>query len=151
MTWYSFDQKQCMLFILSVGQSTNHDYEALYQSYLMLDKEAVSQNKESLSFLLVEGSFSRADASWRRHFAELRLLQKAKRRLSVLVTDSTILRGIITVLNWVQPKPENEELFIVTTFEERVRWVESKRGPSRPSLERLYQEALIQRQQAKSE
>jgi hypothetical protein len=118
----------------------------MYNAYLMIDQEAVSRNQESLYFLFVQGnSIPRPNASWRRRFAELRLQMKAKRRLNVLVTTSAILRGVMTVINWIQPPVHQEEQAIVATLEEGIRWVELKRGPSRALLERLYQEAQEKR------
>ena len=145
MAWYSFDREHCTLLVLSDGPSTTDDYEQLCQWYLVLDQAAVEQNKESLSFMIVEGPAPRADASWRKRFAELRLILKAKRRLGVLVTESTILRGVMTVINWIQPKPDNEEQGTFASVDEGIRWVESKGGPSRQSIERLYQEARQQK------
>lgn len=147
MAWYGVDKEQCALFCLASGSvSSDKDYEIMYNAYLMIDQEAVARNKESLYFLFVEGgSIPRPNPSWRRRFAELRLLMKAKRRLNVLVTTSAILRGVMTVINWVQPPAPQEEQAIVSTLEEGIRWVETMRGPSRALIERLYQEAREKR------
>jgi hypothetical protein len=150
MPYYAFDREQCILLVLTQGKSTPNNYEQLYQSYLILDQEAVSRNQESLSILLLEpGAPSpRPDASWRKRFAEIRLHVKAKRRLTVLVTDSMIIRGVMTVINWIQPKPDNEEHLTVTTLDEAIPWIEARRGPSRQLIEDLLQKARLLKKEA---
>jgi hypothetical protein len=146
MQVYRYDKDAGVLFMLAPdGGSTDAELARLYDAFLTLDADAAARGGVSLSFLVVTNPrLERPNASWRRQFAELRLKQRARRRVSVLVTGSAVLRGVMTVLNWLQPPPPAEEMGIFGNFEEGIRFAEARRGPCWALLYRFLDEACVE-------
>jgi uncharacterized protein YjiS (DUF1127 family) len=130
-----------MVYIATDSDATDQQYQELLDLFYAVDAEAAARGGESLTFTVVTANqIERPNATWRRRFADLRTDLRARRRLSVLISDSIILRGAIKVMNWLQPPPPEEQMGIFATFEEGVCWVEEMRGPSRALLYRLLDE-----------
>jgi hypothetical protein len=143
MQVYRYERDAGVLFMLAPdGGSSDAELGRLYDAFVALDADAAARGGVSLSFLVVSNPrLERPNASWRRRFAELRPKLRAPRRISVLVTGSAVLRGVMTVLNWLQPPPPAEEMGIFGGFEAGVRFAEARRGPCWTLLYRFLDEA----------
>jgi hypothetical protein len=94
--------------------------------------------------VLLNPRLERPNANWRRKYAELRPLLRARRRLGVVITPAVIIRGALRVMNWLQPPPPAESLAVFSTFREGARWVEAQGCPQRPLLEKFLEEACAE-------
>jgi hypothetical protein len=146
MNAYRYSKSAGVLLWLSTSDaSVDSEHERYYQALLTLDADAVELGHESLSFTVMLNSRpKRPNANWRRKYAELRTLLKARRRLGVIVNPSAILRGAITVMNWLQPPPPEEVLEIFGTCAAGVRWVEAQGRPVRSLLYKFLDEVCAE-------
>lgn len=90
--------------------------------------------------LVIDADVPIPNATWRRHFAKART-KSFFPFLFVTVTPSHLLRGVLTMINWVSPPAETSATSAAETFEEAVAWLEQKTGKKVPSAKRLYEEA----------
>lgn len=90
--------------------------------------------------LIIDADVPIPNATWRRHFAKSRT-KSFFPFLFVTVTPSQLLRGVLTMINWVSPPAEISATSAAETFEEAVAWMEQKTGKKLPNAKRLYEEA----------
>jgi hypothetical protein len=135
-----------MLYLTTSEKAEDAELEAIYNAYLRLDADALARGAAMTASVVVVASTptERPNANWRRKLAELRLHLRTPRRLSVVITRSAILRGIMTLINWVQRPPPHEIMEFCATFEEGVRWMERQSGPKPEVLSRLLDEACAE-------
>jgi hypothetical protein len=91
--------------------------------------------KRPAVLLLISSGWSRPDAKRRAQLAEASAVAGYDPYLAI-VTSNTIVRGVLTVLNWLQEKPRYEVTVLPDT-DQGLAWLEKKRGESLPSLRRL--------------
>lgn len=60
----------------------------------------------------------------------------------MLVSDSPVIRGVMTVITWLAPK-RFEDHAALATWEEAIEWIEARRGPRRLVLNVLLREARV--------
>jgi hypothetical protein len=58
-----------------------------------------------------------------------------------LVTESVLIRGLVTSLNWIIPRPECIALSVHPAFDAAARWAEEQRGEPLPLLHELFRQA----------
>ncbi|HLM72781.1 MAG TPA: hypothetical protein VK459_08815 [Polyangiaceae bacterium] len=90
--------------------------------------------------LLIDAEVPIPNATWRRQFAKSRT-KSFFPFLFVTVTPSHLLRGVLTMINWVSPPAESSATTAVETFEEAVAWIEQKTGKPLTNARRIYEEA----------
>jgi hypothetical protein len=90
--------------------------------------------------LIIDAEVPIPNATWRRHFAKSRT-KSFFPFLFVTVTPSHLLRGVLTMINWVSPPAESSATSAAETFEEAVAWMEQKSGRKLPNAKKLYDEA----------
>jgi hypothetical protein len=57
------------------------------------------------------------------------------------VTDSAIMRGVLTAMSWISPEPARITSVTHATFEESAAWVEREQGTSTTLLRTLLDRA----------
>jgi hypothetical protein len=146
MDVYRYSKSAGVLLCLSTSDcADDREHERYYQALLTLDADAVALGNETLSVsVMLNPRPQRPNATWRRKYAELRTLLKARRRLGVIITPSPIIRGAIAVMNWLFAPPPEEVLEIFGTFAAGARWVEACGRPLRPLLDRFLDEACAE-------
>lgn len=74
---------------------------------------------------------------WRKRIAEATKCV-GEGMLFALVSESTLVRGVLTAMNWIRRPLYEFSTF--STFEEAVKWVEQMRGRPAPMLPVLLEE-----------
>jgi hypothetical protein len=117
----------------------DEDYAVLLDS--IARNESASRPGEPFKFILViEPDIPMPNATWRRKFAKSRD-KNIYPFLFVTVTPSHLLRGVLTMINWVNPPSMGSATSATATFEEGVEWIEAKINKKLPIAKRLLEEA----------
>lgn len=96
---------------------------------------------EPFKFILViDAEVPIPNATWRRHFAKSRT-KSIFPFLFVTVTPSQLLRGVLTMINWVSPPAGSSATSATETFEQAVAWLEEKSGKKLPQARKLFEDA----------
>ena len=99
----------------------DEDYAILLDS---IDRNRHGKPGDPFKFVLViDSELPIPNATWRRHFAKSRT-KSLFPFLFVTVTPSHLLRGVMTMINWVSPPVGGSATTAVATFEEAVAWLE---------------------------
>ena len=141
---YAFEKSVSMMVgILSPRPYWNEDEDYA----ILLDSIARNQNSgrpgDPFKFVLViDADLPMPNATWRRKFAKSRT-KSFFPFLFVTVTPSHLLRGVMTMINWVTPPPGGSATNSVATFDEAVAWLEEKSGRKLPLARKLFEEAKL--------
>lgn len=89
--------------------------------------------------LVIDPDVPMPNAKWRKQFAKTR--EKTYFPfLFVTVTPAPLLRGVLTMVNWVSPPPVGSGTNAVETFDEGVQWLEEKTGRKLSTARKLLEE-----------
>lgn len=116
------------------GDSDIDEYVACVQKL-----DAAAANREGAALVMVlEAGYPLPSAKSRQRGVAARKDMKSRPVVAV-VTANPLLRAAIVAARWISPPPFEQG--IVTTFDDAVTFIESKRGPTLRVLNRLYGEA----------
>lgn len=139
MFTYAFDDKICIAIFLFTGPDNDDaDFVRYLAAVDELDARAMGR-PEAAVVTVVERGNPPPNAKWRKKIGERSRLLKSK-PIAVLVSESPVIRGVMTVLNWIAPQ-RFEESVVTSTFDEAIDWIEARRGPRRSVLNLLLREA----------
>jgi hypothetical protein len=130
-----------MLASMAGGQTTA-EHERVYAAIAALDRSGRGRNAPIGFVYLVARDNPAPDAYWRRRFAEQRKTFGSPRVYLSIVSQSALIRGVLTAMNWIAPQPANMTSVTHATFEECATWIEREQGTSPAVLRRLRDEAL---------
>lgn len=126
---YAYDEeKACALFLFTGKSNDDADFVRYLASIDDLDVRARGRSDAAIITLVEEGN-PPPNAKWRRAIGEQSSRTKT-RPVGALVSSSPLIRGVVTVLDWLAPK-RFEQHVAVATFEEAIVWIEARRGPRR--------------------
>lgn len=136
---YAFEPVTGTAVFLFAGR---HNDAADFEQYLaaidVLDEKAGGR-ADALVVTVVDPGNPPPDAMWRKRIAERsRTLRTSA--TSILVSTSPLVRGVVTVLDWLAPKRFREQV-TVATFEEALAWVTRRNLGREVVLQRLLDEA----------
>lgn len=139
MFTYAYDERACAAVFFFTGQTNDDaDFTRYLEAVDELDRLA-NGRPEAAVVTVVERGNPPPNAKWRQKIGERSNALKT-RAVAVLVSESPVIRGVMTVLNWLAPK-RFEASTTVSTWEEAITWIEARRGARREVLERLLGEA----------
>ncbi|GEM_PF-2670218 len=139
MFTYAYDEKACIAIFLFTGKDNDdEDFVRYLAAVDELDARA-NGRAEAAVLTVVERGNPPPNAAWRKKIGERSRLMKS-RPIAALVSESPIICGVMTVLNWIAPQ-RFEESVVTSTFEEAVLWVEARRGARKSVLNLLLREA----------
>lgn len=127
------------------GAMTDQEWQALLDDSFLLDAEAAKQGKDSIHIVLAEADLERPGAVIRRKIADARPRYKTNHRCIAFVTGSSLLKGLLTVINWLTPALPSEDITFLATFQEANDWAQKKRAAKLPMLKDLYEETQQKR------
>ena len=130
-----------MLASMAGGQTTA-EHERVYAAIAELDRSGQGSNAPIGFVYLVARDNPAPDAYWRRRFAEQRKTFASPRVYLSIVTQSALMRGVLTAMNWIVPQPRHMTSETHSTFEECATWLERVQGTSPAVLRRLREAAL---------
>lgn len=121
----------------------DEDYAVLLDS--IARNESGSRRGEPFKLILViEPDVPMPNATWRKKFAQARN-KNVYPFLFVTVTPSSLLRGVLTMVNWINPPTMGSATHATATFDEALEWIEQKASKKVPIAKRLFQEASVTR------
>ena len=129
-----------MLASMAGGQTTA-EHERVFAAIAELDRSGHGRNAPIGFVYLVARDNPAPDAYWRRRFAEQRKTFGSPRVYLSIVSQSALIRGVLTAMNWIAPQPANMTSVTHATFEECATWMERVQGTSPAVLRRLRDEA----------
>jgi len=118
--------------------NTDDDYRRYIEEIHRLDPKGAGRDAPA-AILIVDKGNPIPDARWRREIAEASATLKTENGLFVVVSDSRLVRGAVTAINWIRPPPY--EWSVHDDLNEAIRWVESKRGRPLPVIAELVAQA----------
>jgi|HubBroStandDraft_4_1064222.scaffolds.fasta_scaffold57829_1 hypothetical protein len=124
----AYDPSLHLLCGIVAGVRTNAENEKLVAAITDLDRHGVA-HKHVVAFALELTPGSQPpDAHWRRRLALQRQGMKAPRVFTSIITTSTVLRGVLTAMNWVSPPPPHVKAVHHAARDEAAAWIEIVHG-----------------------
>lgn len=139
MFTYAYDEATGSALFLFSGLSNDDDDFVRYLAAMDdLDRRAAGRSDAAI-ITFVEPGNPPPSAKWRKLIGE-RSTSLKTRPVAALVSSSPLIRGVVTVLDWIAPK-RFEAQVAVASYDEAVSWIESKRGPRKAAFGVLLREA----------
>jgi hypothetical protein len=134
----SYDPGSHVLVVYVAGPQGTPDHEKVLEAIGKLDRDGRDRNRK-VAFILLLGPETQApNAYWRRRYAEQRKALVAPRVFISVITESAILRGVMTAMNWISPDPPHVKSVNHATFLDSAAWVEQSQGTPVVLLRRLF-------------
>ena len=131
------DPRLALAVIVLAPPEQETDIDEYVACVKMLD--AVGANREGAALVLViESGYPLPDGRARQRGVDARKDMKSRPVVSV-VTSNPLLRAALTAARWVSPPPFEQH--VAPTFDEAVKYIEERRGPTRGLLHRMYEES----------
>ncbi len=119
------------------GTHAPEDHARVYDAIEKLDRSGrESGHAIALVFVVARDNVS-PDAHWRRRFAEQRKTLGSPHIYLSVVTESPIVRGVLTAISWIVPEPANMTSDTHATFDASAEWIERHQGTARAVLRSL--------------
>jgi hypothetical protein len=131
----------CFVVFLGKSEFSTAEQTHLLDQLKQLNEDGLGRSDGVISIIVIESGAPKPDSLWRKRVAEMINTQWPHQRFFAIVSDSMIARSVMTVISWLSPNPINYESSIHTTFDEAMRWAESKRNMKLPILEELQKQA----------
>jgi hypothetical protein len=139
MHTYGYDAKTATLVSVIGGPSRDQDFEEFIRMSLILDTDGQQSKQRTAHLLVLEDSYPRPSATSRRKLADALRKFQVKEPLFAVATKSQMVRGLLTVMNWIAPQVHEIEIF--ATPEEGILWIEEQRHEKLPVLGALLAES----------
>jgi hypothetical protein len=139
MMYLAYDRGAVALVVIVAGRSREEDTVELGRALLTMDSDA-KPTKPPLTILVVSPDAERPSAQQRQRMADVWLPMKAPLHLFSLVTTSKVDRGILKVIQWLNPPGDRRREAVHSTFEEAAKWMEHERGAPIPGLRAQFEQ-----------
>jgi len=145
MFTYAMDKSLGLYVGLYSGDANaDADYQRCLTSMKELDDAGTALPQGVLAVLVNDPETPGVPPAWRRRMAEFNKAARSLPYSLAIVTTSTMLRGTLTMINWLSPPKKGQTLVAHATFEQACQWAVSLRGQPLPELPRLMDEARRQ-------
>lgn len=123
----AFDEERGLaVWLLSGTSNSDEDYARYVDSIVRLDRVGVGKHRP-VAMLVVDAGNPAPGPAWRRRIAAASSFLKSE-PIFMLVTTSTLVRGVLTAINWL--RPPSYPFATRATFDEGLHWIEAQRGPT---------------------
>ena len=137
MFTYAYDDSLgIVVFLFSRPANTDADFERYITAIAEVDVRAAGRT-DSAVITILDAENLLPPAKWRKRMSEATRALKT-RTVSVIVTSSPLVHGMLTAMNWFRKSPF-EEQGVVATTKDAIAWVEKRRGRRGLPLELLVQ------------
>jgi hypothetical protein len=138
-----------LLSVFSGREHTDADYLGFWEAGQTLDADGATRADGTIiNFMFITNNAPRPGAAWRKRFAEAQAKLRTPHRINAIVTQSALIRGTLTVINWISPAPENHEIHVFANAEDALQWLERRvrrpMTPVRRALESALRQADVQ-------
>jgi hypothetical protein len=134
----AYDRAAVALVARVSGTTTNEELRTLGQALVTIDADAVRAKRTPVTLLIVIMSKDPPTADQRRLMADLWTPMRAPLHLFGLVSTSPVARGIMKVVQWLNPPGAKRRETVHSSFEDAVEWAEKERGESLYALRTLH-------------
>lgn len=121
----SDDSTGTLLGVFSGAVVSDAQYAQSLINMERIDKVAAKSGIPLTYVCVVDSQVPRPPAVWRKRFSDANYGVKANRFYFVMVTNSMLIRGVYTAVNWVTPKRDGQHYGVVGSIEEAQRWLEA--------------------------
>jgi hypothetical protein len=105
MLFVSRDPSMHVLVALSSGTHDDAEFERIMSEVSDLDRMGSEQQHAIAFVLLLKQGDEPPNAHWRRRLADHRAGLRSPRVFASIVTESALVRGVLTAVNWIAPVP----------------------------------------------
>lgn len=137
MLRYRYDQLHAFAVMVLSPPASDTDIDEYVACVKTLDAVATNREGSALVMVLEEG-YPLPNAEARKRGVDARKDMKSRPVVAV-VTKNPLLRAALVAARWISPPPFEQA--VVSTFDEAVTFIETKRGSTRQLLHRLYEDA----------
>ena len=137
---FSYDQNAAVLLTRVSGTTSNDELRSLGKALVTLDADALARRRTPVTILIVIMSGDPPSAEQRRLMADLWNPMRAPLHLFALVSISPLARGILKVVQWLNPPGAKRRESVHRSFEDALMWAEKERGEPIPAFRGLYAE-----------
>jgi hypothetical protein len=137
MVELSYSESFHVLCARASGTNQAADHQKLLAAVDELDRNGRAKAHPIAFVLDLAPDCQPPDAYWRKRFAEQRKGFKAPKVFTAVITTSTILRGVLTAMNWVSADPPHVRSVHHATFDEAAAWIQATQGTSVAALRSL--------------
>jgi len=135
---YAYDvQGMACVWLMSGTSNTDDDFARYIATIQRFDTMAAGWSS-AVAVMVVDKDNPRPDAVWRKRMADASTHIRSK-PVFALVSQSPIIRGVLTAINWLRPPPFETAAF--ASFEEATQWAQQRTGRSLPILAQLLDRA----------
>jgi hypothetical protein len=120
------------------GDVSDEDYARCVNSMTEFERTVRTQPGGLAAVLVTDPGVEAVPASWRKRMAHFNNSVQAQHYLLAIVTPSSVVRGILTAINWLSPAKQGHARKAHETFADACSWIEKHRGRAEPQLDELY-------------
>jgi len=136
----AYDRNAAVLVARISGAVSESDLMQLGEALIKLDTASLEYNRIPITILIVRASVASPNAEQRRLMSDLWQPMKSPLHVFALVSTSPVARGVMKVVQWLDPPGTKRREAVHGSFEEAARWAEKERGEPIPVLRVLPQQ-----------
>jgi len=123
------------------GAVGDEDYAQCLSSMTEFERAVRGLPDGLVAILVTDPGVEAVPPAWRKRMASFNDNVQASRFLLSIVTPSSLIRGILTAINWLSPARPGHQRKAHETFAEACAWIEKIHGRPQPQLAELYHAA----------
>jgi hypothetical protein len=124
----SDDSTGTLLGVFSGAVVSDAHYARSLADMERMDKLAAGRGIPFTYVCVVDSQVPRPPASWRKRFSDANFGVKSERFYFVMVTNSMLIRGVYTAVNWLTGKRDGQQYGVVGSVEEAQTWLVAHGG-----------------------
>lgn len=123
--------------VYGTGPHSEEEYERAMRDVERVDAHVASNGGALVHFVIEERGSEQPPAKWRRRFAEQIETVNAMPYYFVFVSESALLRGAFTAVNWLRRERPGHHLHAFSSFASACAWLRESTSSDYPKLESL--------------
>jgi hypothetical protein len=136
----AYDRNAVALVARISGTVSDQELRQFGDALVKLDAAAVEVKRTPVTILIVIMSGAPPSAEQRRLMSDLWRPMNARLHVFALVSTSPVARGIMKVVQWLNPPGTSRREAVHGSFESAASWAEKERGEPVPALRALAQQ-----------
>ena len=138
---YAMAKEKGLYVGIYTGVVGDEDYAQCLSSMTEFERAVRGQPDGLVAILVTDPGVEAVPPAWRKRMASFNDNVQASRFLLSIVTPSSLIRGILTAINWLSPARQGHQRKAHETFDEARTWIEKTHGRPQPQLVELYHAA----------
>ena len=138
---YAMAKEKGLYVGIYTGAVGDEDYAQCLSSMTEFERAVRGLPDGLVAILVTDPGVEAVPPAWRKRMASFNDNVQASRFLLSIVTPSSLIRGILTAINWLSPARQGHQRKAHETFAEACAWIEKIHGRPQPQLAELYHAA----------